>query len=105
MLGVTLFEYRNKPNNLNLQESIALYICSSGVFVNSLMTNKYKHICSDGERTRVTIDIIRGTVGWERTHPTYMPIGTLLIPEKMRQKQFYPHIEFNPNFDGLVTVL
>jgi hypothetical protein len=84
MLGATLFQYRNKHNNHNLQGSIALYIClDGGVYVNGLNNTEYQHICSDGERIRVTIDMVAGTIGWERTYPTHLSIITLPIPENI----------------------
>jgi hypothetical protein len=105
MLGVTLFEHRNTVCNYALHGSINFYINGSGIYVSGSNKNECKHSCSDGERIRVTIDMIGGTICWEHTHPTYLLIGTVFIPENMRQKQLYLYIDFDPGFDGVVTVL
>jgi hypothetical protein len=65
-----------------------------GVYVGGSVKAVYKYIFSDGERIRVTIDVFQGTIGWERTHPTYLFIGSLPILETIRQKQLYPYVDF-----------
>jgi hypothetical protein len=72
---------------------MALCINGNEVFVNGAHKSEYKYPRSnDGESIRVSIDVIGGMISWERTHPTYLSIASLPIPETIRQKQLYPYI-------------
>jgi hypothetical protein len=76
-----------------------------GVYAATSQKVDCKYESSDGEYIRVSIDMIRGMIGWERTYPTYLSIANIRIPETMRNKQLYPYIEFSCSFEGAVTVL
>jgi hypothetical protein len=64
-----------------------------------------KHSCSDGERIQISIDVFGGMIGWERIHPAYLSILSILIPETIHQRQLYPYMSFSNSFYGAVTVL
>lgn len=60
---------------------------------------------TEGDVLRTTVDLVEGTMTWERLRPNPLQIARVVLLEAMRQMDLYPYLDFHSSFDGEVTIL
>ena len=106
MIGIDSIENRERGNNHSNQGSMLMCAYGyEGFYINGVNRRDVSYTCVNGDHIRVTVNLFESTVIWERVHPSYKLIAKISIPEGIRQRDFYPSIEFVRDYNGSLVLL